>query len=49
LAATSKAEVLHGLARTNSPLAWHIQVGKEAPRPLADWVKATHSESKGVE
>jgi hypothetical protein len=48
LGATSKADVLHGLARTNSGAPWHIRFGDQAPRLLADWVKETHPESKDV-
>jgi hypothetical protein len=36
---TPKTEVLHGLARTNSVAEWHVQIGNQAPRPLAQWVK----------
>ena len=42
LVATSKEEMLHGLARTRSPAPWYIQVGEQAPRLLADWVKEVH-------
>jgi hypothetical protein len=48
LVAQSKEEVLHGLSRSKTPKALHIQVGKEPPRPLADWLRETHAESKGV-
>jgi hypothetical protein len=46
LVSANKADMLNGLARTGSRAAWHIQVGKEAPVPLADWIKATHKESQ---
>ena len=49
LVATSKEEMLHALARTRSPAPWYIQVGEQAPRLLADWVKEMHPESKGVD
>jgi hypothetical protein len=48
LASASKAEVLHGLAKTNAAVAWHVQVGDQAPRPLADWVRENHPDSKDV-
>jgi hypothetical protein len=49
MVSTSKADVLHGLARTKSASPLYIQVEKQAPRLLADWLKETHPESKGVE
>lgn len=49
LIASTKAEVLHGLARTNSARPLLIQVGEQAPRLLADWFKETHPDSKGVQ
>ena len=48
LAATSKAEMLHGLARTTASAPWHIQIGDGAPRLLADWILEKHPESKDV-
>jgi hypothetical protein len=48
LVAKSKEDVLHGLARTKSPAPWHIQLPGQAPRLLADWLKETHPESKGL-
>ena len=48
LVGKSKEDVLHGLARTKSSSPWHIQFGSQAPRLLADWLKETHPESKGV-
>ena len=47
LVSESKAQMLHGLARSSSSAPWHIQVGDQAPRPL-DWVKEFHAESKDV-
>ena len=49
LIASSKAEMLHGLARTRFPASWHVQLGKEAPRPFAEWIKAIHPESNAGE
>jgi hypothetical protein len=46
LVATSKADVVHGLARTESAVPWYIQVGTELPRLLGDWIVANHPESK---
>jgi hypothetical protein len=40
--------VLHGLARTNTASQVHIQLGGQAPRPLAEWVKEAHPESKDL-
>jgi hypothetical protein len=48
LVAKSKEDMLHGLARTNTAAPLHIQVGNQPPRPLADWLKETHPESKDV-
>lgn len=48
LGASSKADMLNGLARTNSAMPWYIQFGEKAPRMLADWIKDTHPESKDV-
>lgn len=48
LAGKTKEDVLHGLARTKAASAWHIQLPNQAPRLLADWLKETHPESKGV-
>jgi hypothetical protein len=48
MAATSKSDLLHGLARTNLTSPLHIQIGTSAPRLLADWVKETHPDSKDV-
>ena len=48
LVATSKGEMLHGLARTKSPAPLHIQVAEQPPRPLADWVREVHPDSKGI-
>jgi hypothetical protein len=42
----SKGDVLHSLTRADSLSPWHIQIGKEAPRLLADWLKETHPESR---
>jgi hypothetical protein len=39
LAASSKAEVLHGLARTASAAPLYIQLEKQAPRLLGDWLQ----------
>jgi hypothetical protein len=49
LISTTKAEMLHGLAKTNSAVALHVQVGKEPPRPLADWIKEKHPESRDMD
>jgi len=49
LRTTSKAEMLHGLARTSSRAPLYIQIGNKAPRLLADWLKETHSASKEVQ
>jgi hypothetical protein len=46
LFAGSKAELLHGLARADTASEWHVQVGGQAPRPLAEWVKEKHPESR---
>jgi hypothetical protein len=46
LFAGSKAELLHGLARSNTASEWHVQIGSQTPRPLAGWVKETHPESR---
>jgi hypothetical protein len=48
LIAKNKGEVLHGLARTMSASPWYIQLGEQAPRLLASWIKETHPESKDV-
>src|SRR5262249_26942231 len=48
LIAASKADVLHGLARTNSAAPLVIQLENQAPRLLADWIRDVHPESKGV-
>jgi hypothetical protein len=48
LVASSKADVLHGLARTTSGTPWFIKVEDQAPRLLADWIKEVHPQSKGV-
>jgi hypothetical protein len=48
LSATSKADVLHGLARTKSATPWYIQAGDQAPRLLGDWLRERHPESKGL-
>jgi hypothetical protein len=48
LVAASKADVLHGLARTNTATPWFIKIGDQAPRLLADWIKDVHPLSKGV-
>src|SRR5262249_38951199 len=40
VAATSKADVLHGLARTHSAAPWYIQVADQAPMLLGDWLSA---------
>lgn len=42
----SKTELLRSLGRSSSVSPWHIQLGKEAPRLLSDWIKETHPESK---
>jgi hypothetical protein len=44
----SKSDLLYGLARTNSLAPLHIKIGDQAPRLLADWLKETHPDSKGV-
>lgn len=48
LVASSKADVLHGLARTASGTPWFIKVEDQAPRLLADWIREAHPQSKGV-
>ncbi|HKB40756.1 MAG TPA: hypothetical protein VKD72_30300 [Gemmataceae bacterium] len=48
LVAASKADVLHGLARTSSAAPWFIKLENQAPRLLADWIKEVHPSSKGV-
>jgi hypothetical protein len=48
LVATSKSNMLHGLARTRSAAPLYVQVGSAAPRLLADWLKEVHPESKDV-
>jgi hypothetical protein len=48
LVATSKEEVLHGLARTRSAAPLYIQFASEAPRLLADWLREVHPESKDL-
>ena len=44
----SRAELVHGLARTHSAVPWYVQVGDEAPRLLGDWLLENHPQSKGV-
>ena len=48
LVASSKADVLHGLARTDTATPWFIKLEDQAPRLLADWIKEAHPPSKGV-
>jgi hypothetical protein len=48
LVSTSKEEMLHGLGKTTKPLAYHIRIGEQPPRLLADWVKEVHPDSKDV-
>jgi hypothetical protein len=48
LVAASKADVLNGLSRTESAAPWYIQIGKDLPRLLRDWVVDNHPESKEV-
>jgi len=48
LIAASKADVLHGLARTNSASPWFIRIEDQAPRLLADWIREKHPPSKEV-
>src|SRR5262249_28348692 len=38
LLAISKGELLHALARDRTPAPWHIQIGNQTPRLLADWL-----------
>jgi hypothetical protein len=40
--------MLHGLTRSTSTVSLHIQQGGQPPRPLADWLKEAHPESKDV-
>jgi hypothetical protein len=49
LVSKTKRDMLHGLARSKSLSALHIQVGDQEPRPLAAWLKEMHPESKDVE
>ena len=44
----TKEDMLHGLARTRSVNPLHIQVGDQPPRLLADWLKESHPDSKGL-
>jgi hypothetical protein len=48
LVSNSKAEMLHGLAKTRSATPWYVQIGTKAPRALADWLRDVHPESKDV-
>jgi hypothetical protein len=48
LYARTKEDMLHGLTRSRSTSALHIQVGDQPPRLLAEWIKETHAESKDV-
>jgi len=48
LGAKTREEMLHGLPRTKSASPLHIQIGDQAPRLLADWLKEKHPESKDV-
>jgi hypothetical protein len=48
LVAASKADVLHGLARTNTATPWFIKVEDQAPRLLSDWIKDVHPQSKDI-
>jgi hypothetical protein len=48
LVSTTKVEMLHGLSRVNSAAALHVQVGKEPPRPLAEWIKEKHQDSQDI-
>jgi hypothetical protein len=48
LIASSRLDMLNGLTRTYSPAPLSIQIGKEAPRLLADWIRDNHPESKDL-
>jgi hypothetical protein len=48
LVSKTKEDMLHGLARSNSLVALHIQDGDQPPRLLAAWIKEMHPESKDV-
>jgi hypothetical protein len=48
LVGKTKEDMLHGLARTRSLVPLSIQVEDQAPRLLADWLKAMHPDSQGV-
>jgi hypothetical protein len=48
LVSKSKEDMLHGLARSKSLTALHIQVGDKPPQLLAAWLKETHPESKDL-
>jgi hypothetical protein len=48
LVSKTKEDMLHGLTRSTSLAALHVQVGDDPPQPLAAWLRAKHPESKDV-
>jgi hypothetical protein len=48
LTGKSKADVLHGLARTRSAAPLYVQLADQAPRLLATWLQEAHPDSLGV-
>jgi hypothetical protein len=48
LVSRTKEDMLHGLARSKSLAALHVQVGDRSPQLLAAWLKESHPESKDV-
>jgi hypothetical protein len=48
LVSKTKDDMLHGLARSNTLVALHIQEGDNPPRLLSDWIKEKHPESKDI-
>jgi hypothetical protein len=48
LAAKTKSDVLHGLARTRSAAPLFIQLGDQLPRLLGDWLQESHPDSKAL-
>jgi hypothetical protein len=48
LFARTKEDMLHGLTRSRSATALHIQLGNQPPRLLAEWIKEVHADSKDV-
>jgi hypothetical protein len=48
LVSKTKEDMLHGLVRSNTLVALHIQEGDNPPRLLSDWLKEVHPESKNV-